>query len=675
MAAKVSDEGLNESSTATGYFSGSVENDVCVSVENGVGGFGEKTYYTPTIIYNEGSTDMEENPDYCAKQIVTPTDHKRIYKKGRANSLCISMERALSYPLSDDNIKGKALDSGRHDSVVVKKQTPHGSKVSQHIPQQLSMASQLQDVLQTTYKPPNHEVQLQKFLRVAQENEHWSENVGFRRVGKAVDSTILHFYKLVNVAIRCGGKISLCLLCCQPIAEDIMETPKSRVKSHIFSNCLLESYSKIHDCEPGFIFDPSSSTSHSPQTFTLPLLCSECDHGSCLEERWLRNLYLHLMDPQFSDKNIKVNKPAWLWYILATLLFRGMLLINFFELFNSDVFDSFQEKFLKIRHYLLCLRNAVERKKLSTENIYTADIPECLINDFGLFLLPLGSLHRSTPGVFGSIFDFALRNPQQTYLVQDPNNAFLCTNFDCFYFILRLSDCKSISLENSCLNVLEDNKIVCGINKPHIFLPSSSNRFIQFPHYLLQYKFRQTEQLQNICLKNHTLNENTMAITERIPRSHSLPDFSRQLCLENIDIDLDLLTTDFCEEASKFEMWERAKKVSPLKDIKKLMKEKAALEEKIKYEHTDPSTLVLTIKKLEQKNKQLEKQLQTKCSKHNKASQKVQELLEENKKLKQEKEELSAKLLLEQGPSESDPETLATPVSPTGTLGFFCQQH
>ena len=592
----------------------------------------------PTVSHS-GMRDVHmrkstSNPDYLAGKIVSYTDHNHQYKNSnRRKSLSISRGRLSSYPLSDDNSKGKALDSERTRPYTTDMVLSHNADSDKR---QISNVENVWDTLRTTHKSPDYGMRLEDFIKQAEENGQWSKEDGFTT---SDDSIIMHFYKLANLHIRSGGTCSLdnkdlCLLCCRSTVRDKV------VGSHIFSNCLLKSYSKIHgDSSSEYIFDPSPSHigMYSSNKFTLPLFCSTCDNSSCNEERLLRNLYLCLMDPDLADKTIEVSSPAWLWYVLAAIMFRGMLLLNYFELIRNDVFTSFQKAFLEIRHYLLDLVTETgEDRKVKMRSI-----PSCLMNNFGLYLLPIGSFQNSVPNIT-TLFDFTVRNPQHTDLVQDSNGPFLCTNFDCFYLILRLNNC-DISLKDSCLG---------DIKKPYIHLPSSSRRRDVFPNYLLQFKFRQTQFVQTIGLKhNKSMSIHTKAITERLPRRHSPNIFANTRQSEPEAEGVEFFAIRIDEE----EMCQRARQKSPIAGselVKELVKEKKALEEKKKQELKESSDIYSLTKQIKGLECQLKQQLNTSERKEKEANKKIKQL--EQKVTELEKELLTAQRTILMQDSDHD---------------------
>ena len=61
---------------------------------------------------SKGMRKSNTVPDYFAKQTVLATNYKEAYvDSSRRKSLSLSRGRRLSYPLSDDNLKGKAMYS------------------------------------------------------------------------------------------------------------------------------------------------------------------------------------------------------------------------------------------------------------------------------------------------------------------------------------------------------------------------------------------------------------------------------------------------------------------------------------------------------------------------------------------------------------------------------------
>ena len=584
------------------------------------------------------------NPDLLAKGVVSPTDYKHILEMKRSCSLGRPKERPVSYPPSDDVTKDKALAIASSDDSDDSDQSARQHlDTSGNEPDQLSMAARMRDTLVSTHKSPDFDTRLQEFIKDAEAEHQWSKKEGFIADD---DTVIMHFYQLVNLVIRSGGDSDLCLLCCQP-----KDTRDGGVDSHIFPKCLLDSYSKIHDASSALcIFDPSPPYvgMHSPKNFTLPLFCSKCDNSTSLKEGQLRNLYLYLMDPEFADKTIKVNRPAWLWYVSAAIMFRGMLLINFFELINNNAFKPFQKAFLEIRHYLLSLVavTGVEKKEKM------CSIPSCLVNDFGLYLLPVGSFQNPIPNVT-TLFDFTLRNPQHTVLVRDSKNTFLCTNFDCFYFTLQLSVSKSISLKDSCLGKITD---------PFILLPPSSRRYDLFPSYLLHFKYRQTRFVQTISLKHsRSMTVHTKAVTERLPRCHSRPTFFMDASKTGLETafptEVEYSNTHVNE--NKEEMYQRAKQESPLagsEQVKELVKEKKALEERVKEEQRRTAK----IQSSEKNAKSLQQQLNTSKKKEKEHEKQIEQLQKKVATLENELKEMNRKIL--QGSAETDRSTSSTAV-------------
>ena len=569
-----------------------------------------KPHQTPYMTSNGTSCPMRKSassPSYYYDDVTHP-DYPKQYRKTRSSSLQQSRARLLSHPLTDDNIAGKALN----DQVDSRKPIRAGSKKQ----------------MQAT-PTPGFDEKMNDFIKHLKAKGEWSEDGGFKS-----NQPLKQFYHIANMLYRSGGTCDVCLLCCKRKKG----TPP---KSHIFPKCLLEVYRKIHGaCDPLCVFDPSTPEKgmFSIKNLAVPLFCSKCESGASADERQLRDLYVFIMSPEYDEKQIKVKEPVWLFRILVTLMFRGMLLMNFFDLLQYD-FTKFIQILIEIRQYILS--ETVKDKRCSK----IGKVPQCISNCFGLFLLPNG---RFSPAgsELTSLFDFQIRNPQQTSLVQEFGRDFLYTHFDCFHCVLLIESegtPQQITLHKNCFESLNIHPMRSTESDTpdyeYILLEPSAGRKNIFPYYLLKLNLFRTLALEMIGLKNPEMDYRCRIVTERFPRRHSLPSLKWQSEESSRDEDPhefkrieDSKIEDMCKEASK------NSSLSGSKLMKSLTKEKKSLQEQLKEKQQDMKT------QAKENRQQLYAELAEQSKKYNKLERKTHELEKQVLELKSKLKECTCSL-------------------------------
>ena len=355
-------------------------------------------------------------------------------------------------------------------------------------------------------------------------SDKWTASGGFK--AQELDEDQFKFYLLANQLIRYRQECQICLLCCrlkqqQPDSEGSGEGPKS----HIFPKSLLYCFQDIHDTnslKPEFIYDHSTPESGmiSAKCLTASLCCSTCEGNASHQEKMLRDLYLAIMDPDMQDKKIEVRNPEWLRHILITIMLRGLFLTNFLAEISHNDFDTL----LKI---MIILRNYV---KISYKKLQKKDIPEIVVKNFGVFILPDGNF---TPMNSSPLFilDLMLRTPKQTSIVREFDSTFLYTQFDCFHCVLLIDH----NVPNSIVNLMSNcfySYEYQGKDKNFINIPASNSRMKVFPRVLVELNILRSKMLQ---VKLLTCPEKCNVFIERFPDKYPLPPLEWRANIMTVD--------------------------------------------------------------------------------------------------------------------------------------------
>ena len=357
----------------------------------------------------EKSTDSARTNSLSSSYSIPKTDYIKEYKQRKP--YLMDTRRCISSELTRD------------DCLAIMMSSTLNSATDKTIPdeEREQYASKLEDGLE-------------RFLHALKVKEEWSEDRGFYES----NPDLFLFFLLLNQIIEYRGTCKVCVLCGKMKADDQKTSP-------IFPSSLVDSFRKIHGEDAGRIVSMSNSR--------VSLFCSACESHTLCNETQLRDLYLTIMDPDNYDKQIKVENPEWLLHILATIMYRGIFLRNFFgELQNH--FDQFVRVLASLRSYIINM-NTYTR---------TTEVPPEILDKFGVYILPNGifSMKNDQPNYCLSQH---LRLPQLTSFVRTctAERTFLYTQFDCFHCVLPYSrtPIPGLNLQTSCFtpDLIHQNSI------------------------------------------------------------------------------------------------------------------------------------------------------------------------------------------------------------------------
>ena len=319
----------------------------------------------------------------------------------------------------------------------------------------------------------------------------WTSTGGFK--GDTLDEPQFRFYLLANQLVRYRGSCPLCLICGKLKQEAASNGPP---RCHIFPRSTLLTYIDIHgdSAKSECVYDSSTPEDGiiTAKKLTAPLFCTSCESSASFGEKLLRDLYLDIMDPKYQMSSIQVKHPEWLRHVLVTIMFRGMLLINFLSEIQND-FDQFMKILIVLRNYV--------KNKYKYNTCSQNDIPEEISENFGLFVLPDGHfvVGNGTP-VY--LFDLSLRCPRQTSIVREFGRTFLYTHFDCFHCVLPIDgkpETAGLDLTRNCLHskfIYSYIPSKSGEEKyDYIHIPSSPERKRVFPVLLVDVNIQKAVKL------------------------------------------------------------------------------------------------------------------------------------------------------------------------------------
>ena len=277
-----------------------------------------------------------------------------------------------------------------------------------------------------------------------------------------LDECTKNFFHHANRLYRAGCKCNYCSVCGkQKSAVASMDNPSGEYDSHVFPEGILTLFRRIHcyNAPPSerrhepvpssyteFIYDFVLDERFGTAAWTYQLLCSSCERKCSAAEEKLRHVYVQLMGQTDIKPVMFLNENYWFNYILAMIMFRG-LLVNEKLSFNDS---AFTERFSDLWNYCKtepgpAVVNEVplERKK---ENV---------IHDLRLFLLPNRAINTNFTTFLYS-FEYSLRCPTFTRIVNNSENGrFFYWKFDCFHVVFPLDD-NSRKYFNQFKNVLHE---------------------------------------------------------------------------------------------------------------------------------------------------------------------------------------------------------------------------
>jgi hypothetical protein len=276
------------------------------------------------------------------------------------------------------------------------------------------------------------------------------------------------FYILANQLLISERAFEICSMC-------FIRKEEYKPKSHIFPRSLLKLYADIH-CkgDTTAIYDMSGGKAMGSAMLKFPLFCDECEGNASNEESLLAKLYLNIQASE-SDLEIELEDAHVMKHILATLMFRGILLgVNFIEEMPHSYFSELYDTFIKLWDYCHEKNREKYEKKEIAKRIH-------------LSLLPNSHFTKGNSDPF-YILDLQLRNPEFTSIVVSKDGVFLYSKFDCFHCTLPISPSKIDSLKKASVfssNYTESSQL----------LPSKTGGAHLFPQVLLDYNLSQMETL------------------------------------------------------------------------------------------------------------------------------------------------------------------------------------
>ena len=226
------------------------------------------------------------------------------------------------------------------------------------------------------------------------------------------------FYKLIgkaNTLYRLGENCDICPLC-------LIEKKKrgGKVDSHVIPKSILKTFWELHGSkETDYIFDFSRAERLACRGLTYRLLCKKCDEGYSNYENHLNNMYKYIIGKPGKTFCFE-GEARWLHFILATILFRGIL--TCVDLNGcANIFKT--EQFLALWRYC---KSFEESQCYPFPNTY-------------LFLLPNKGFNVELSD-FMYPFEMLLRMPRCTELIEQKEGTFFYCKFDIFHLVLPLCE-------------------------------------------------------------------------------------------------------------------------------------------------------------------------------------------------------------------------------------------
>jgi hypothetical protein len=234
---------------------------------------------------------------------------------------------------------------------------------------------------------------------------------------------LLKFFIGANKLYRSGEKCPVCPIC-------LKCKNSGQRKSHVIPKSILHYYWKIHSTpkQTDYILDFSRDERLAAGSLTYQLLCDNCETYYSVTEDQLLRVYLYLGANSNTDVIIThkdKNAPSWIVYILANILFRGILT-------NIDLDEHFQEQDIIDEIYSLW--------KFCSGTLEAAS-EQCTLPNLKIFLLS-NEPFCSTLDDFMYPFEMLLRMPRCTELIRCKEvGTFFYTKFDSIHVVLPL--CKT----------------------------------------------------------------------------------------------------------------------------------------------------------------------------------------------------------------------------------------
>ena len=247
-----------------------------------------------------------------------------------------------------------------------------------------------------------------------------------------LDDCTMMFFTLANRLHRAGCPCNYCSLCgrCKKDASR---------DSHIFPEGLLKVFRRIHCCNSmansatksghdvvpkkyaEFMYDFVLDERFGTSAWTYDLLCGTCELNCSAAEGKLRSVYIRMMASDDLQPHELFDKDIWFHYILAMIMFRGLLVSE--KLCFTDI--NFNRRFTELWNFC----------KSDPKSFTDASVP-----DLRLFLLPNRAINEEMMTFLYS-FECSLRSPMFTRHIRSTKNGeFFYWKFDCFHVVFTLDD-------------------------------------------------------------------------------------------------------------------------------------------------------------------------------------------------------------------------------------------
>ena len=200
--------------------------------------------------------------------------------------------------------------------------------------------------------------------------------------------------------------------------------------SHVIPECILHNYWMMHSSyeQTDYIFDFSRNERLAAGSLTYQLLCGNCEDHYSVSENYLLSLYIYIAgkpDVNFVFPHKTGEDTSWLRYILANIVFRGILV-------NVDLYDEcFKEQ--EVISKIYSLWEFCAGKSSSPPNLK-------------VFLLPNKPFNEQVND-FMYPFEMLIRMPRCTELVKQSEGTFFYTKFDCFHIVFPICETSEIYFE------------------------------------------------------------------------------------------------------------------------------------------------------------------------------------------------------------------------------------
>lgn len=254
-----------------------------------------------------------------------------------------------------------------------------------------------------------------------------------------LDECTMVFFEHSNKLYRAGCHCNYCSICGKRKSSVVSDNTSGDRGSHIFPEGVLKVFRRIH-CYNAKCSDSEQKHKHDdiPKEYTeliydfvlderlgtaawnYHLLCSRCEMKCSAAEKKLRDVYVDMMS---CDAVTFLNEKHWFNYILANIMFRGLLVGKELS-FNDPLFKA---GFTKLWNY--CKSDLIPTIQ-----------DDMLRPDLKLFLFPNNEINKEM-SLFLYSFEYSLRCPMFTRHVNSKEGgSFFYWKFDCFHVTLDLDD-------------------------------------------------------------------------------------------------------------------------------------------------------------------------------------------------------------------------------------------